>query len=264
MTRSWRRWPSSWPARGRRRTPRTRRPRFWPASSRPRPWPTPLPTTWRTSRPRWSASPASCAWPAPKRRCRIRSSPRRPAGRGPHRPRCGRQRRRCAARAQPRPAGRALATRFAATHARLLGERVASPGTARHTRDGLWVLERPIHRRLHGLALRRPAVRPRSTRSRSTRWPSRCGRSYAGRTGREPTRGRRQPPAATVQRRSPARHAACRRPRQRPGRPGGPAPRRASQHRAVPAASRLGRARDRSASTGGRAAILLESTAERD
>jgi hypothetical protein len=44
----------------------------------------------------------------------------------------------------PRPAGRALATRFAAAHARLLAERVASPDAARRTRDGLWILERPI------------------------------------------------------------------------------------------------------------------------
>ncbi len=44
----------------------------------------------------------------------------------------------------PRPAGRALATRFAAAHARLLGERSDSGNAARRTRDGLWVLERPI------------------------------------------------------------------------------------------------------------------------
>jgi hypothetical protein len=44
----------------------------------------------------------------------------------------------------PRPAGRALATRFAAAHARLLAERVASPDAPRRTRDGLWILERPI------------------------------------------------------------------------------------------------------------------------
>jgi hypothetical protein len=45
----------------------------------------------------------------------------------------------------PRPAGRALAPRFAAAHARLLAER-SDPGSAsRRTRDGLWVLERPIH-----------------------------------------------------------------------------------------------------------------------
>jgi hypothetical protein len=44
----------------------------------------------------------------------------------------------------PRPAGRALATRFVAAHARLLAERVASPDAARRTRDGLWILERPI------------------------------------------------------------------------------------------------------------------------
>ena len=44
----------------------------------------------------------------------------------------------------PRTAGRALATRFAAAHARLLGDR-AAPGTAaRRTRDGLWILERPV------------------------------------------------------------------------------------------------------------------------
>lgn len=43
-----------------------------------------------------------------------------------------------------RTAGRALANRFSAAHARLLGERVASPGTSRRTRDGLWILDRPI------------------------------------------------------------------------------------------------------------------------
>ena len=44
----------------------------------------------------------------------------------------------------PRPAGRALATRFAAAHARLLGERAAQGSAARRTRDGLWILERPV------------------------------------------------------------------------------------------------------------------------
>jgi hypothetical protein len=44
----------------------------------------------------------------------------------------------------PRPAGTALATRFAAAHNRLLGDRSARPGAVRHTRDGLWILERPI------------------------------------------------------------------------------------------------------------------------
>lgn len=44
----------------------------------------------------------------------------------------------------PRPAGRALATRFAAAHARLLGERAAPGRTGRRTRDGLWILERPV------------------------------------------------------------------------------------------------------------------------
>ncbi|MCV0403155.1 MAG: helix-turn-helix domain-containing protein [Chloroflexi bacterium] len=44
----------------------------------------------------------------------------------------------------PRPAGRALATRFAATHARLLSERSEVGATARRTRDGLWVLERSV------------------------------------------------------------------------------------------------------------------------
>jgi len=44
----------------------------------------------------------------------------------------------------PRPAGRALATRFAAAHARLLADRGARPSEARHTRDGLWIMERPI------------------------------------------------------------------------------------------------------------------------
>ncbi len=44
----------------------------------------------------------------------------------------------------PRPAGRALATSFAAAHTRLLGERAAPGRTARRTRDGLWILERPV------------------------------------------------------------------------------------------------------------------------
>jgi hypothetical protein len=44
----------------------------------------------------------------------------------------------------PRPAGRALATRFAAAHARVLGDRAAAGSAARRTRDGLWILERPI------------------------------------------------------------------------------------------------------------------------
>jgi len=45
----------------------------------------------------------------------------------------------------PRPAGRALATRFAAMHARLLGDGTSSAaGAARRARDGLWIMERPI------------------------------------------------------------------------------------------------------------------------
>jgi PucR C-terminal helix-turn-helix domain len=44
----------------------------------------------------------------------------------------------------PRTAGRALATRFAAAHARLLAERAAPGSAARRTRDGLWILERPV------------------------------------------------------------------------------------------------------------------------
>lgn len=44
----------------------------------------------------------------------------------------------------PRPAGRALATRFAAAHTRLLADRGSRPSEARHTRDGLWIMERPI------------------------------------------------------------------------------------------------------------------------
>jgi hypothetical protein len=44
----------------------------------------------------------------------------------------------------PRAAGTALATRFAATHGRLLGDRSTSPSVARRTRDGLWILERAV------------------------------------------------------------------------------------------------------------------------
>jgi hypothetical protein len=44
----------------------------------------------------------------------------------------------------PRPAGRALATRFSAAHQRLLAERSTSSPGMRRTRDGLWILERGI------------------------------------------------------------------------------------------------------------------------
>jgi hypothetical protein len=44
----------------------------------------------------------------------------------------------------PRTAGRALATRFVAAHARLLAERSGPSPAARRTRDGLWILERPV------------------------------------------------------------------------------------------------------------------------
>lgn len=44
----------------------------------------------------------------------------------------------------PRPAGRALATRFVAVHARLLSTAAGGTGEARYTRDGLWVLRRSI------------------------------------------------------------------------------------------------------------------------
>ena len=44
----------------------------------------------------------------------------------------------------PRHAGRALATAFAATHRGLLQHRTASLTAVRRTRDGLWLLERPI------------------------------------------------------------------------------------------------------------------------
>ena len=47
----------------------------------------------------------------------------------------------------PRPAGRALATRFAATHARLLSDRSSVASGVRRTRDGLWIMERPIGER---------------------------------------------------------------------------------------------------------------------
>jgi PucR-like helix-turn-helix protein len=43
----------------------------------------------------------------------------------------------------PRPAGRALAARFAATHARLLAGGTRSE-SSRRTRDGLWLLERRV------------------------------------------------------------------------------------------------------------------------
>ena len=44
----------------------------------------------------------------------------------------------------PRPAGTALATRFAAAHARLLADRSARAVQPRLTRDGLWIVERPV------------------------------------------------------------------------------------------------------------------------
>jgi DNA-binding PucR family transcriptional regulator len=44
----------------------------------------------------------------------------------------------------PRSAGRALATRFAAAHARLLSGGAPREGAQRRTKDGLWVLDRTI------------------------------------------------------------------------------------------------------------------------
>ncbi|MDQ3689781.1 MAG: helix-turn-helix domain-containing protein [Chloroflexota bacterium] len=44
----------------------------------------------------------------------------------------------------PRPAGRALATRFAAAHLHLLADRTEGGTPVRRTSNGLWVLERPI------------------------------------------------------------------------------------------------------------------------
>jgi hypothetical protein len=44
----------------------------------------------------------------------------------------------------PRPAGRAIATRFAAAHARLLADRSSTANSARRTRDGLWIMERTV------------------------------------------------------------------------------------------------------------------------
>jgi hypothetical protein len=44
----------------------------------------------------------------------------------------------------PRPAGRALAARFAAAHARLLGGGSHRAESERRTRDGLWTLERRV------------------------------------------------------------------------------------------------------------------------
>ncbi|MFN2418985.1 MAG: helix-turn-helix domain-containing protein [Candidatus Limnocylindria bacterium] len=96
----------------------------------------------------------------------------------------------------PRPAGRALATRFAATHARLLADRAEVSATARRTRDGLWVLECSIgplasawlfddmpmaridHVGLEALAvtlralLRRPAAEPSGSRRLPKATPS--------------------------------------------------------------------------------------------
>lgn len=44
----------------------------------------------------------------------------------------------------PRPAGRALAARFAAAFHRLLADGGARPETVRRTRDGLWLAEQPV------------------------------------------------------------------------------------------------------------------------
>lgn len=44
----------------------------------------------------------------------------------------------------PRSAGQALATRFAAAHGRLAADRATVAGRARRTRDGLWILERAV------------------------------------------------------------------------------------------------------------------------
>jgi hypothetical protein len=44
----------------------------------------------------------------------------------------------------PRPAGRALAARFAAVHARLLADAAARSTPLRRTVDGLWLLQQPV------------------------------------------------------------------------------------------------------------------------
>jgi hypothetical protein len=44
----------------------------------------------------------------------------------------------------PRPAGRALASAFSAAHARLLADRAGTAAGPRRTRDGLWIMERPV------------------------------------------------------------------------------------------------------------------------
>ena len=121
----------------------------------------PLPSTWLTSRPPWSASPARCGWPAPRRRCR---DPQLATPAGLVAARIGRG---VAISVDgelralhPRPAGRALAARFAALHARLLRRVVArSPRRRPAGAGGPLAAGAPHPPRRGGLAVRRPAVR---------------------------------------------------------------------------------------------------------
>ena len=154
----------------------------------------------------------------------------------------------------PRPAGRALATRFAAAHARLLGERAAPGSAARRTRDGLWILERPVGPAaaawifddlplaavdavaldalavtLRALLRRRPAEPPMGRPEREPRLPPSTG---------DPLRDTLLAVARANGRIAPAARS----------------PRRASQHGPLPAASRIGRVGDRPAPSGRRPA----------
>ncbi len=140
----------------------------------------------------------------------------------------------------PRPAGTALATRFAATYARLLGDRSSRPAEPRRTRDGLWVLERSVGTVGLRVALRRSGVRGRRRRCpRGLRGhPARAAAPAVGALRR--TANACAPPA---EHRGPdARHAPGRGASQRADRPGRSQPRGASEHRPVSAAAGVRRA----------------------
>ena len=207
------------------------------------------------------------AWPTELRLACAEAAAGRPAagdagraGGGPRRPRRGDYRRRWSCVAlHPRPAGRALAARFAALHARLL----AAPGTGGATRCGRRARasgcsERRIRPGRLGLAVRRPAIgRGRRGRGRGAgrhaaraAAPPRRARAAAERAARhQPPRGRdcgRPRPAGG--------HAAGGGPRQRPGRPGRSRARACIATRSSTGCAARGRARPRPAPAGGCAA----------
>ncbi len=142
----------------------------------------------------------------------------------------------------PRPAGRALAARFAALHARLLGEPShgrRDPG--RQAREGLWLLERRIRT---GAAtwlfddLPFAAVDEVAADALTATARALLRRPPPAVVQAEPVSAAPRQPASDGRQRPAAGHPGRRGPQQRTGGSGGAAAWRAPQYRAVPAAPR--------------------------